>query len=74
LKLPADIPEIILPTLRQFMMNLICVGDGDIPVLMEIASENQSDKTRFAQLFQEFSKQWAFDGLCVVDGALLWCR
>jgi transposase len=36
------------PDLKQFMMNLICVGDGDIPVLMEIASGNQSDKVRFA--------------------------
>jgi transposase len=58
------------PDLKQFMMNLICVGDGDIPVLMEMASGNQSDKTRFAQLFQDFSKQWTFDGLCVADGAL----
>jgi transposase len=52
------------------MMNLICMGDGDIPVLMEMASGNQSDKGRFAQLFQDFSKQWTFDGLCVADGAL----
>jgi transposase len=58
------------PDLKQFMMNLICVGDGDIPVLMEIASGNQSDKARFAQLFQDFSKQWTFEGLCVADGAL----
>jgi transposase len=58
------------PDLKQFMMNLICVGDGDIPILMEIASGNQSDKTRFAQLFQDFSKQWTFEGLCVADGAL----
>jgi transposase len=58
------------PDLKQFMMNLICVGDGDIPVLMEIASGNQSDKARFAQLFQEFRHQWTFEGLCVADGAL----
>ena len=58
------------PDRKQFMMNLICVGDGDIPVMMEIASGNQSDKARFAQLFQDFSKQWTFDGLCVADGAL----
>jgi transposase len=58
------------PDLKQFMMNLICLGDGDIPVWMEIASGNQSDKTRFAGLFQDFSKQWTFDGLCVADGAL----
>jgi transposase len=58
------------PDLKQFMMNLICVGDGDIPVLMEIASGNQSDKVRFAQLFQDFREQWTFEGLCVADGAL----
>ena len=58
------------PDLKQFMMNLICVGDGDIPVLMEIASGNQSDKVRFAQLFQDLRQQWTFDGLCVADGAL----
>ena len=58
------------PDLKQFIMNLICVGDGDIPVLMEMASGNQSDKARFAQLFQDFSNQWTFDGLCVADGAL----
>jgi transposase len=58
------------PDLKQFMMNLICVGDGDIPVFMEIASGNQSDKVRFAGLFQEFRQQWTFDGLCVADGAL----
>jgi transposase len=58
------------PDLKQFMMNLICVGDGDIPVLMEIASGNQSDKVRFAQLFQDFKEQWTFEGLCVADGAL----
>ena len=58
------------PDLKQFMMNLICVGDGDIPVLMEIASGNQSDKARFASLMQEFSQQWTFEGLCIADGAL----
>jgi transposase len=58
------------PDLKQFMMNLICVGDGDIPVLMEIASGNQSDKARFAGLLQDFRQQWTFEGLCVADGAL----
>ena len=58
------------PDLKQFMMNLICVGDGDIPVWMEIASGNQSDKARFAELLQDFRHQWTFEGLCVADGAL----
>ena len=26
------------PDLKQFMMNLICLGDGDIPVMMEVVS------------------------------------
>jgi transposase len=55
------------PDLKQFVMNLICVGDGDIPVLMEIASGNQSDKAKFAELLQAFKKQWSFEGLCIAD-------
>jgi transposase len=35
-----------------------------------MASGNQSDKVRFAQLFQDFREQWTFEGLCVADGAL----
>jgi transposase len=58
------------PDLKQFVMNLICVGDGDIPVMMEIANGNQADKARFAGLLQEFKEQWKFDGLCVADAAL----
>lgn len=56
--------------LKQFVLNLICVGDGDIPVMMEIASGNQSDKARFSELLSEFKQQWTFEGLCVADGAL----
>jgi len=58
------------PDLKQFVMNLICVGDGDIPLAMEIASGNQSDKTKFARLLQDFKQQWTFEGLCIADGAL----
>jgi transposase len=58
------------PDLKQFMMNLICVGDGDIPVMMEVVSGNQADKARFAGLLQEFKSQWTFEGICVADAAL----
>jgi transposase len=58
------------PDLKQFMMNLICVGDGDIPVFLEMASGNQSDKNKFAEILTGFKKQWNFDGLCVADAAL----
>jgi len=58
------------PDLKQFMMNLICVGDGDIPVMMEVVSGNQADKARFAGILQEFKQQWTFEGICVADAAL----
>ena len=58
------------PDLKQFMMNLICVGDGDIPMMMEVVSGNQADKAIFAGLLQEFKAQWTFEGICVADAAL----
>lgn len=58
------------PDLKQFVMNLVTTGDGDIPLWMEMASGNQSDKAKFVGVLQEFQKQWSFDGLCVADAAL----
>ena len=58
------------PDLKQFVMNLVCWGDGDIPAFIELADGNQSDKTRFAALMQEFKTQWNFEGLYVADSAL----
>lgn len=51
-------------------MNLVCWSDGDIPAWIELADGNQSDKTRFATLMQEFKSQWDFEGLYVADSAL----
>ena len=45
------------PDLKQFMMNLICVGDGDIPVWLEMANGNQSDKDKFAKILTELLSQ-----------------
>jgi transposase len=58
------------PDLKQFMMNLICTGDGDIPLWLEMANGNQSDKAKFTELLGAFREQWSFDGLCVADSAL----
>ena len=38
--------------------------------MMEVVSGNQADKARFAELLQEFKKQWTFEGICVGDAAL----
>lgn len=58
------------PDLKQFVMNLVCWNDGDIPAFIELADGNQSDKSRFAALMQEFKQQWNFEGLYVADSAL----
>jgi len=58
------------PDLKQFVMNLVCWADGEIPALVELADGNQSDKTRFGALMQEFKSQWSFEGLYVADSAL----
>lgn len=58
------------PDLKQFVMNLVCWSDGDIPAWIELADGNQADKTRFATLMQEFKRQWNFEGLYVADSAL----
>jgi transposase len=58
------------PDLKQFVMNLVCSSDGDIPLWLEMGSGNQSDKAKFAELMQAFAHQWTFEGLCVADAAL----
>jgi transposase len=58
------------PDLKQFVMNLVCSSDGDIPLWLEMGSGNQSDKAKFAELMQAFAHQWSFEGLCVADAAL----
>ena len=58
------------PDLKQFMMNLVCWGDGDIPAFLELADGNQSDKARFAGILGEFEQQWEFEGVHIADAAL----
>lgn len=56
--------------LKQFVINLVCWNDGDIPAWIELGDGNQSDKSHFASLMQRFQSQWNFDGLFVADSAL----
>lgn len=58
------------PDLKQFVMNLVCSADGNIPAFIELGDGNQADKTRFAALMQEFKSQWSFSSLYVADSAL----
>jgi transposase len=58
------------PDLKQFIVNLVCWGDGDIPAFLELGDGTQSDKKEFAQLLIKFKEQWQFEGLYVADSAL----
>jgi transposase len=58
------------PDLKQFMVDLMCSGDGDIPLYMRVGDGNETDSALFAQLIVEFRQQWDVDALFVADAAL----
>lgn len=58
------------PDLKQFILDIICSGDGDVPLFLRVASGNESDSAVFAQIFQEFKKQLDLDALMVAESAL----
>ena len=58
------------PDLKQFILDLICSGDGDVPLFLRSASGNESDNSVFASICQEFKQQLNFDSLMVADSAL----
>lgn len=58
------------PDLKQFILDLICSGDGDIPLYLRVANGNEADQTVFAQILQQFRQQWQIEALFVADAAL----
>jgi transposase len=58
------------PDLKQFMMDVICTGDGDVPLFVRVGDGNESDRAIFAQLMQQFQQQWNLDSIYVADSAL----
>lgn len=57
------------PDLKQFVANLCCSRDGGVPLFLEVASGNQSDRQQFGHLMCEVQEQWQIDTLFVVDAA-----
>ena len=45
--------------LKQFVLNLITSGDGDIPLFLQVGHGNDSDKSTFASIIDEFKRQWS---------------
>ena len=58
------------PDLKQFLVDLICTGDGDVPLFLRVADGNESDSAIFGKFLSEFKKQLKIDSLMVADSAL----
>lgn len=58
------------PDLKQFIVDLICSGDGDVPLFLRVADGSEADNAIFAQICCEFHKQLTLDTLMVADSAL----
>jgi transposase len=58
------------PDLKQFILDLMCSGDGDIPLYLRVADGNEVDSAMFGTIITDFQKQWQIDALFVADAAL----
>ncbi|TRT80031.1 MAG: IS1634 family transposase [Microcystis aeruginosa Ma_AC_P_19900807_S299] len=58
------------PDLKQLIIEMICSGDGDIPIFLKLASGNQADSSCFGQIAVEYHKQLEVNSLMVADSAL----
>jgi len=58
------------PDLKQFIIEMICSGDGDIPIFLKLASGNQADSSCFGKIAVEYQKQLEVNSLMVADSAL----
>ncbi|MEW6499267.1 MAG: IS1634 family transposase, partial [Cyanobacteriota bacterium] len=58
------------PDLKQFILDLICTEDGDVPLFLRVGDGNESDRAIFPQVFRDFKKHLDLDALMVADSAL----
>jgi transposase len=58
------------PDLKQFIVDLICSEDGDVPLYLRVADGNESDQTAFGKILCEFRNKLEVDALMVADSAL----
>ena len=58
------------PDLKQFLVDVICSGDGDVPLFMRIADGNEANRAVCAKLMRKFKQQWNFESVYVADSAL----
>ncbi len=58
------------PDLKQFLLDLIVSGDGDIPLFLRTADGNESEQAVFGKILREFKKLVDFESTMVADSAL----
>ena len=58
------------PDLKQFLVDVICSNDGDVPLFLRVGDGNESDSAVFGNLIAEFQQQWTLDSVYVADAAL----
>ena len=56
--------------LKQFIMDLIVSGDGDIPLFLRVADGNENDKKVFGQIVKDYKSRVSFETIIVSDSAL----
>ena len=56
--------------MKQFILDLMWTGDGDIFLYLRVANGNEVHSARFGTLMADFHKQWQIDALFVPDAAL----
>ena len=49
--------------MKQFILDLMWSGDGDIPLYLRAAHGNEVDSAMFGTLMADFHKQWQIDAL-----------
>jgi transposase len=58
------------PDLKQFVVDLMCTGEGGIPLFLRVADGNEADQATFAGLIRRFEAQLNLEALFVADSAL----
>jgi transposase len=58
------------PDLKQFILDLICTGDSDVPLFLRVADGDEADQATFGQILCNFKQQLNLDSLMVADSAL----
>jgi transposase len=55
------------PDLKQFILDLISSGDGDVPLFVRVADGNEADNAVFAKILCKFREQLTLDSLITAE-------